>query len=250
MKVQPNKRISSELAMPLDVGTMRRRERVADFLIRGEVSIPKIAAALDSPYLVIQNDIDAIYNEWITSSKQDPNDCRIKRINQLNWAAQKASQSYERSRKDQEEITTTYSMRECPDCKGSGFIKDTKKWCKTCEGEGEVKAEVVTKRVKGNPGETKHLDTYMKCVLEAARLEGCYLFEKALEKAPQTTNNTLLISGSPEKVAEEIKRLPVDMLLEAKELLTKMKPVMQRINQETMDRDGIIDTVAVPVETK
>ena len=70
-----------------------------------------------------------------------------------------------RSRQDATEITTQYVPRRCRDCKGTGTIgtapangsKAKPKACPACKGEGTVTVEVVTKKVKGQAGDSSFL---------------------------------------------------------------------------------------------
>lgn len=149
-----------------------REQRIEDLLLRGNTSRKKIAYALNLPIIEVANNIEQITTRWTTESIKKASYKRTLRIRQLEHAATLALASYERSRQDIEQVTTSYHKAKCSDCKGTGLIEE--RWCPTCKGTGKITVEDVTKRVTGQAGDPAFLRTFKECIVECAKLEGVY----------------------------------------------------------------------------
>lgn len=185
-------------------------------LLKGIGSIEKISVALDINWDTANKDVKAVLQNWADRHTTNLEEKLATRIEQLMFSVQAAWQSYQRSRKDQEETSTVYTPVQCPSCKGSGFMPNTETWCETCDGNGEVIKEVVTKRIKGQAGDSTFLNIYQRGIIEAAKLEGLYLERK--EPSQPAVNINVADGGRLDFSAVD-----PEMILEAKGLLERIE---------------------------
>lgn len=156
---------------------IKRRERVRDFLLQGMFNQVKIAAALGVSQVTISSDIHAIFNQWRGDSIKETRRKRDLVVRQLDHAAYKAMVAFDRSCQVAEEMQTVYHPKPCEDCCGTGFKSGDEhsgEWCETCGGNCVVMVEVVTRRAKGQAGDSSFLRVFNECVREKARLWGLY----------------------------------------------------------------------------
>jgi hypothetical protein len=146
----------------------------------------------------------------------------------------KAVDAFERSRKNAEEISTQYIPKPCPDCKGVGFEggdKSTERWCVTCDGDGKIMTEIVTKKVKGQAGDANFLRVQLDCIREINRIRGHY----PKSYADGTNNTHLHLHQAP---TMDLSNVPEDVLLKALEAMDQLK------------RPPQIDPLQIDVESK
>jgi hypothetical protein len=194
----------------------KRRQRVRDLLERGVTSYTDIAARLGCTIPTATNDVKVIENRWLQYDIQMTTYRRSKRVKQLERIAREAYESFFRSKQNKEEISTIYTPRNCPECKGSGFAANEQDWCAVCDGRGEVMTEVVTKKELGQAGDSSFLRVVKECFMEAAKLEGLSP-KRILQKVKDQTNiiqtgpSLDLSKVSPERLLE-IKRIWFDTI--------------------------------------
>jgi hypothetical protein len=114
---------------------------------------------------------------------------------------------------------------------------DTKDWCDVCDGRGETITEVVTKRVKGTPGDPKFLRLFQTGITEASKLEGLY---KEREAPPPPPGPTININMPDGKI--DFGSVSPDLVLDAKELLERIKVMSLPVEQRRIileERKGI-----------
>jgi hypothetical protein len=129
----------------------------------------QIAARMGIKQPTIHKYVKVIRKWWEAEDKTTCRRRRNKRVRQLQFAAEKAYASYERSRQD--DIETVTSTGRCAVCNGTGMTGE-EDWCQPCNGDGTV--EVTRTSVRGRPGEAQFLNTYISCIKECAKLEGLY----------------------------------------------------------------------------
>jgi len=196
-----------------DIATTDRRRRVRDIILRGGAYTQgDIARRLGVSDKTISQDIRWIWKQWEEEDAAWSKVAKQKRIRQLEISAQEAMDSFERSKENQEEVTTTYHPRTCKACKGSGMVEGTEKWCPECGGEGKVLSEVVTRKVKGSPGDVGYLRAFNEAVREMSRLEDHYNYagvgrprNEVVEKHLHLHQHKLDLSGVSSEVLLEAK---------------------------------------------
>jgi len=230
----------SHTPTPTDVVTQKRRDRVRELLLSGEVCLNKIALGLGVSFATAQDDVDYVYMQFQRESRLKPSEALAEAINRFSSAAQKNLASYERSRQDAEEITTTYTPKPCYDCGGSGFKEGTEDWCDTCQGTGKIQVENVTRKIKGQAGDASFMAEYRKCIEMIARLKGCFAkFENVVPPLPPS-NNTVIFNNTAKL---DVKGMSPDVLLDSMKLLAKLQPLVIQSGME--EENNIIEVEVV-----
>jgi hypothetical protein len=139
---------------------------------------------------------------------------RIRRVRQCEYLAQRCIDAFERSQKNEVQITTQYSSEECEQCKGSGLEGDSDDWCAECNGDGRIEKEIVTKKVVGKAGDSSHMRVALEAFKECSKLQG-------LHKEPKKGKEEEVIGGdhyhwhggngnrevSPERIEEMLRKM-------------------------------------------
>jgi len=199
----------------LAIVTEQRRRRVRDLILEGVTLQSDLAVRLGVSGKTISQDIQWVYDQWEGEDKEVSRALKRRRIRQLELVVQKASVGYERSRQDVEEINTTYTPRECKECKGTGMVGDTTEWCLACKGEGKVMTEIMTRKVKGQAGDSSFLGRVNEAVREMCRLENHYPSYRGKGRRRSVhlhKHQHINLSGVPSEV-----------LLEAKGVIEKLR---------------------------
>jgi hypothetical protein len=168
----------------------RRRAKVRDLLFKGhnQCTIAKMVGVSD---YAISKDVEFILKEWYDNEKTKTQYLFKLFIKRYEAAAQQALDAFEKSKKNEESITTSWVRRPCGKCSGTGkgavrlMLDDMKRKelpCKTCQGTGEILVEDSVKRVKGQAGDSTLLRMYLDSTREAARISGLYAHVKEREK--------------------------------------------------------------------
>jgi len=162
----------------------------------------------------IATDVKAIEHLWLQYDIRTTKWKRSKRVKQLERIARESINAFEKSQQNVEEISTVYTPKPCPDCKGTGFANEID-WCVACEGKGTVMTEVVTKKVKGQAGDSSFLRVFNECIKEIAKLEGLVVKEPLVVKGQITHQHVSTLNINWDRV-------PNDALLEAKRVWAKI----------------------------
>jgi RecJ-like exonuclease len=164
---------------------------------------------------------------WIINSKLDYDERWARRIEQLSMAAAAAWNSYEISKQNQEETITNYLPRPCRAC-DDGKVAGTDDWCAVCGGTGSVVVENVTRKVKGQAGDSSFLREFRENVKDMIRLEGLYeiMMENIKGKEnppppPPAQYNTFIQADK----FFDVSKMSSETLLKAKMLLEDMRTV-------------------------
>ncbi len=158
-----------------------RRRRVEKDYIGGLVSVTELAIRYGVSLSTISNDLKAIFNNWKEAYEQieelsKPTD-RTHAVLALTEVYRLAGEGFKRSQQNRQEVKTEYRKVKCEDCKGTGWEdgeESSKKWCKTCDGDGEKNQEIVTIRETGQAGDSSFLRVANDSIREIARLKALY----------------------------------------------------------------------------
>jgi len=166
----------------------KRLSALAKLYIAGVRDRSQLAAAFGVGLMVISNDLRELFDGWLKEdirsiAKEKSIACR-----QMDFGALEAINAWERSKQNREVITTEYLPRNCPDCKGSGFVEDTEKWCPTCDGEGRITVENVTRKIEGQAGDSSLLSSYREFIKERAKIKGLYPDSESMKKGKSQPN--------------------------------------------------------------
>jgi hypothetical protein len=139
----------------------------------------------------------------------------------------KASDAFERSKKNNETITTSYTPRTCSACKGTGMLNgdpETGEWCNNCDGNGKVIIETVNRRVQGQAGDPNFLRIQCDCIKEINRIRGHY-----------KENNTHLHIHQNNELNIDLTKVPDELLLQALNTIDTLKQQARQGQIETID---------------
>jgi len=216
------------------VKVRKRRLKVESMILRGVTNRTSMAVALGVNPQTIANDIEAIGSGWLENDIRRMSNRRTYRVKQLMFTAQAAWASYERSKQDSEEVTTVYIPRQCPTCKGKTADPVTNQPCDSCNGTGKIMTENVTRKIKGQPGDSTFLQVFKSCVIEAAKLENLYRTLTPNVPVPAANvnvqiNNTDLSQLTPET-------------------LLRIKQAMRQVDELFVSNGKVVDLVSQEIE--
>jgi len=149
-----------------------RRDLLAGFThyeslaAKHNVSVPTIAKYIKE----IQNEMRARYADQLPAQKNMMEERLMETFSQ-------AETSYLLSKQPVEEISTQYVRVKCRYCKGTGWEdadEDSGEWCDACGGDGRVIEEQITRKVKGQAGDSSFLMVKLQAMREWNKLHGNY----------------------------------------------------------------------------
>ena len=185
----------------------RRLDSVEKSITRGVVNRRQIAAALGVSVMTVQELIDEVQEEWRISSGEDLDLNRWLRVQQINRLLMEAVNSFDKSKEDLEEFSTTEKScsvcggagkdlkqvtettectvcggqgieeyqpgkyKRCESCNGSGSHSEGPD-CLECQGRGKVILEIT--KTRGSAGNPAFLMAAKGLVETAAKLEGLF----------------------------------------------------------------------------
>lgn len=206
--------------------------KLEEHLRRGVTNQTELAAAFGVSQPTISRWISIIYDQWLRQDPERAQQERQLRVRQLEGIAHQALIDYERSRENEEEISTTYTPKKCPRCSGSGMdSQDDEEWCPKCEGEGEIQEQTIHRRVRGKAGDVNFLRAAKECFVECAKLKALYPHTKSI--GPHVQVNQIVNSQTL-----DLTNVSSEDLLAAKEALARlqMNP-MKQIEGRVIERD-------------
>lgn len=213
---------------------LKRREKVAEYLTRGCENTMSIAAALGVAQSTIQNDIKAIELMWINRAISNIGKRRELHTQRILWAAFQASNAWERSKQNAEEISTEYIPKKCPECSGTGFEAGTENWCNNCKGKGEVLIEKVIRRIKGQVGDPQFLRLFKDLAETAAKWDG--VVPAPTVKVDQR-QGVFIEQNNTTNQQINLEAIPSEKLLEIRSLFGKMTS-LPRPPEITLDAES------------
>lgn len=208
-----------------------RLRRIEQLMLRGVTNQQELAAAFGVPQSRISTHMKEIRRRWREADEEATADERVLRQRQFENLLQMALNSFERSKKDAEEVVTHEEV--CGACDGKKFTSEfgEKKECKNCEGRGKVLREVT--RVKGQVGDVAFLKLAKELVAELARLKGIYPENASIRNLVAATRN---VDGELQtQVQEMIIEGPVDTIIRAKAMLAELDHGMKNGSIQVLD---------------
>lgn len=205
----------------------KRQRKVECAMLRGHVGQQELATRYGVSQHTISKDMLAIRQRWALSSKDSAKYRRLHRIKQLEEVFRCAMESYERSRRDEEELVTQYKPQKCCDCGGVGKVELED--CTACQGTGRVVVEATTRRVRGQAGDASFLNQARQTLMNIAKLEGLTVPPTSV-RAQQAVviQQTVAVEGED---ANPFIDVPKDVLLDARRAL-------QRLQQARIELEG------------
>lgn len=226
------------------IAARKRRERVEQMELEGVFSKVKIAAALGVNVQTITADLKYIHEVWAKDDVRRSAVLRARHVRRMELAGFLAIQAFYASQQNAEEITTQYVPRRCKYCKGEGTTngRGPVKKCVACKGEGTVIVEQVSKRMKGQAGDSSLLRLYKECMQDVAKTKG--LYPKEPNNLPITNNTVHIYGGVDYSKADD------ELLLEAKQMLLRLTESAKSnvLDAESMDDENNTDSMEEVVE--
>ena len=152
---------------PQAIGRIKRRALVRQDMLNGLTNQLALAARHGVCHRTAFQDVHAILKEMNEEQKELGKQELIIALNRLEDNVREATNAWERSKQNREEIRTEYLKKECKECKGTGMKdgdEDTEEWCWLCDGIGWTKEEVVTRKVSGQAGDQAFLKERRECI--------------------------------------------------------------------------------------
>jgi hypothetical protein len=212
------------------VEVRKRRQRIQEFILQGITDQSQLANILGVSVPTISKDQAFIRGEWLREDIKRISEERSLYIRRMLFGASQAYSAWERSKQNEETITTEYIRKTCPDCKGGGFELNIKgepseNWCSRCEGNGEIMLENVVRRVTGQAGDPSLLGEYRKFMEDAAKIRGVLPRER---KGKQGLTNIEL----HRHVNYDFSRASPELVLEAKRACLRLKESIVELDQD------------------
>lgn len=153
---------------PAQVKTRKNVIRTEELISQGCTRPAQIAELLGVSRATARKYIQKVLDGF-TAAQEDSMKVRSKRaIARYEQLAYAALQAFARSQENEEELTSSIKEVVCPNCNGTGADNE----CEVCDGEGKVKTEVISKRVKGKAGDSSFLNVARLCFTDIAKIEG------------------------------------------------------------------------------
>lgn len=205
----------------------RRRLRIAEMMLRGQVCRTEMAAAFGVTPQTISIDIATIREQWLNETREEMTSKADQRIRQIQAIAALSLESYERSRKDEIEIVTAEKPCDNPQCV-HGLVKyklndkELNRECDRCLGTSVV--TVTTRKVRGQAGDSSFLRVAKDCFVECARLEGLYPKDTHISGVLRKTAQAILPDGTiKQAIEEQFFQVPADLVVEARATLERIR---------------------------
>lgn len=200
------------------IAKQKRLVKVNEMLLHGYTNQEQMAAAIGVSPRVMSYYIKEIREGWDQERKKRGYDGLAICIKKMELLQQLSLNSFESSKQNEETIMTTITPQRCTVC-NDGMVSETE-WCKICNGEGEIMVETVTRKVRGQAGDSSFLKEFRESVKECAKLLGLYPTKKPIELPKPDThlhahihqNGTSSLSGADPEA-----------LLDAREALLRLK---------------------------
>lgn len=198
---------------------LRRRGKVRRDYLVGCRTARELAVRYGVSEITISKDLIAIREEFRKEYEETSRGELATSLAELHEFRVICRNAFVRSQESEEEITTSYDPRKCPDCK-DGMVEGTDEWCERCDGTGKIIVEKVTRKVRGKAGDSSFLSAELAAMREENRLLGRYPHRNDVLR--EQRNDLVVIrefvSGmTPDQVIEVRRRaLELQRLLEGK----------------------------------
>lgn len=196
--------------------------KIEKLIVRGFTDSRELAARFGVTPQCVLRDIRYIKRKWKKREARNRGDRRRYRTKQLEAIVAASWDSFERSKKNQVEITVSAKTVPCPntDCE-EGFVDD--QWCPVCEGDGEIKVGTEVHKTKGSVGDTNHLRVAESAIKEINKLEGNHAEKKVEVKGNVNVGGVVgLVAANIDEAGEWSQASP-QKVLEAMEFLHDLR---------------------------
>lgn len=173
-----------------------------------------IADRLGVTKLTVINDSKAIWREQRDFDRATTRRKLTKRVAQLEHKLYESYMAWERSKRNEETITTDYIDRECQTCNGTGFDGTGKQWCVDCDGLGKKTQEVLHRKVRGQAGDAAHMNAMLKALDQICKMEGHYVDKVHIKQ--DVRKRIMHIQGNI-----DLDRVPADVLADLRLAMLK-----------------------------
>ena len=177
------------------LGRIKRRALVRQDMLNGLTNQLALAARHGVCPITAHRDVHAILKEMNEEQKELGKQELIIALNRLDDNIREATNAWERSKQNKEEIRTEYLKKECKECKGIGMKdgnEDIEEWCEKCNGEGWHMEEVITRKISGQAGDPAFLKERRECIKTKMYLLG----HKPVDKGGRPPKNVHLHNTS------------------------------------------------------
>jgi hypothetical protein len=202
----------------------RRRHTVEKMLLRGITNYGEMAAHCGVSINTVLKDVKFIQENWLNDSREHAQSRAALRVKQLEGVIAICHTAFERSQMPVER--TVIVEKVCQDC-DQGFVpgdeEGKSKVCPKCKGKCKIITE--ERHIEGLPGEPSYLKVIKDCIVECARIEGCHprpdsKITKSLERV-RLPDGTIM--ERLEELTEQYNAMPIELIVEAKAALDKIK---------------------------
>jgi len=209
----------------ISLRTRKRKWRVLEYALQGQVDPVRIGSAMGVPVPLIACDLRWVSKMLAQRDKQEIAELQALHGARLQELGYKALVAFERSRQDEETVTTSFHNVTCKRCKGKGSLNgDEGEWCPDCDGNGYKTVERVRRKVRGQAGDPQFLKTAIDAFDKWAKLYQLYPQSlKVVQKDQRQVHihNELNLDGVPEDAIIEARRA----VLRLKELTVSPKVI-------------------------
>jgi hypothetical protein len=220
----------------------KRRQRIADLMLQGEVSKMKLAAIVGVTTQTITTDMDWIWNYWLHEDIRKSSQHRSIAVRRQLLAMFEFYQSWQASKQSREQVTTQYIPRPCPKCEGKGRLKRPRlddslpqyAVCKTCDGTGKVIEAKVTRTMTGQAGDGSLLEGYAKCVRDIAKLQNLYPTPGGKRRSGPELH---LHQHGPTNI--DLSNLPTALLMETQDIFDKLRKSGVTVEVESVPEEAL-----------
>ncbi|KKK59393.1 hypothetical protein LCGC14_3034850 [marine sediment metagenome] len=187
-----------------------RRNEIAKVYLDGITNQVELANKFNVSQTTIHRDLAYLRKRWSKESSKSVKKERAVSIKHLYSVAEKAMESYEISRENAEEITTSIRQDDCRKCNGKGIVNELE--CLNCDGKGKVEVKTETKKIKGQAGDSSFLAEFRKCIEQIIKLKGLYKERKTATSTNVSgqvihshVNGNRFKDATPEQILEAMK---------------------------------------------
>ena len=152
---------------PQQIAKINRRAKVRQDMLNGLTNQSALAVRHGVSQFTAHLDVHAILAEMNEEQKELGKQEQIITLHRLEDNIREASNAWERSKENKEEVRIEYQKRKCKDCNGTGMENDNDdtndSWCTTCNGNGYYTEELVTRKQVGQAGDPRFLAERREC---------------------------------------------------------------------------------------
>ena len=218
----------------------QRRARVEELWLEGK-SLKDMAIIFGCSDRIIKKDLALIRERMEQDNKYKIAQKRWRAVARKEKLLSTTLEAFKRSQKPEEEVTTKYEPHKCEPCSGRGTVDEEE--CPACEGKGKQLVEVVTRKIKGQAGDSAFLNVAARILSDIDKIEGTIIRKQAVKVKGKVAHGHLHASLDEDK----LRAIPDDDLLELRKLHHRLLSPSALAEQEEQDEiievpdDGLDD---------